>query len=132
MLNESFDGMMRTLAQNRQLCMALREIRATRGHVCEQYDICRHVACEDSHAAWEISDQALREVMSHAQLVVSVWRFEDAPGWLAHQTGPEGDEDQLILVPAQLIPDRHAWSWVERLGLRRRHELPDGSLVFVT
>jgi hypothetical protein len=38
---------------------ALKDIKNTQGHVCDQFEICNHRACRSSHAAWEIADKAL-------------------------------------------------------------------------
>ncbi len=40
---------------------ALIEIHEHCGRVCNQYEICTHVACSSSHRAWEIADKVLRE-----------------------------------------------------------------------
>lgn len=42
-----------------RLDAALREIRNNHGHVCPDFGTCAHVACRDSHAAWQIADAAL-------------------------------------------------------------------------
>ena len=38
---------------------ALQEIRDTYGQVCKNFDICAHVSCQSSVAAWMIADKAL-------------------------------------------------------------------------
>lgn len=45
-------------AEARELRKALQEIRSE-GKVCEQYEICSHVSCSSSYAAWAIADAAL-------------------------------------------------------------------------
>jgi hypothetical protein len=40
---------------------ALKEIHEHCGRVCEEYEICTHVACSSSHRAWEIADKVLRK-----------------------------------------------------------------------
>ncbi len=41
---------------------ALEEIRTTQGKTCAIYEICEHVACDSSYAAWAIADKALNEI----------------------------------------------------------------------
>jgi predicted RNA-binding Zn-ribbon protein involved in translation (DUF1610 family) len=41
---------------------ALEEIRANHGHVCAEFETCKHVGCNDSYASWEIANQALQDV----------------------------------------------------------------------
>ncbi len=38
---------------------ALLEIRNDEGRVCDVYELCDHVACASSYAAWVIADMAL-------------------------------------------------------------------------
>jgi hypothetical protein len=38
---------------------ALQKIKDECGHVCQEFEICDHIACNDSHKAWAIADQAL-------------------------------------------------------------------------
>ncbi len=41
---------------------ALEEIRTTQGKTCAIYEICEHVACDSSYAAWAIADKALHDM----------------------------------------------------------------------
>lgn len=38
---------------------ALQMIKDKQGRVCEQFEICTHVACHSSYASWFIADAAL-------------------------------------------------------------------------
>ncbi len=42
------------------LMCALVDIRGQCGKVCDEYEICTHIACSSSHRAWELADQALK------------------------------------------------------------------------
>lgn len=42
---------------------ALEQIRTQEGNVCDQYEICEHVACQSSYGAWAIADAALRRLL---------------------------------------------------------------------
>jgi hypothetical protein len=42
---------------------ALREIKDTCGKVCEDFELCTHVACNSSYGAWAIADEALSAAM---------------------------------------------------------------------
>lgn len=53
------EALQRAISEIRRLREALMEIKTDRGHVCEEFETCVHVACTDSHAAWEIADTAL-------------------------------------------------------------------------
>lgn len=44
----------------RMLSEALKEIRNGYGGVCEEFEICTHRPCRDSHGAWAIADSVLR------------------------------------------------------------------------
>lgn len=41
---------------------ALEEIRTRYGHVCTEFELCEHPACESSYGAWAVADEALRGV----------------------------------------------------------------------
>ena len=41
---------------------ALEEIRANYGHVCTEFELCEHPACESSYGAWATADEALRGI----------------------------------------------------------------------
>jgi hypothetical protein len=38
---------------------ALEKIRDEHGKVCNEYEVCTHISCASSHAAWTIAEQAL-------------------------------------------------------------------------
>jgi len=40
---------------------ALVLIRDTLGHVCDNFELCTHVACRDSYSAWQVASRALQE-----------------------------------------------------------------------
>lgn len=40
---------------------ALEEIVKTQGKVCNEYELCTHVACESSAKSWFIADRALKD-----------------------------------------------------------------------
>jgi len=40
---------------------ALEEIKEKEGRVCEEFELCRHVACASSYAAWQIADAAFAQ-----------------------------------------------------------------------
>jgi len=40
---------------------ALEEIVNTQGKVCEEFEICDHIACKSSCASWFIADKALKD-----------------------------------------------------------------------
>lgn len=41
---------------------ALKEIRENYGQVCEEFEFCRHVACQSSVSCWMTADKALKEI----------------------------------------------------------------------
>ena len=43
-----------------RLRAALRRIKAECGRVCANFELCTHVACQSSVAAWMIADAALK------------------------------------------------------------------------
>jgi hypothetical protein len=45
--------------QVEQLRAALKQIKEEGGKVCAEFEVCRHVACQSSVAAWMIADAAL-------------------------------------------------------------------------
>lgn len=42
---------------------ALVTITEKHGRVCGEFELCKHIACNDSHAAWEIADEALSKML---------------------------------------------------------------------
>jgi hypothetical protein len=40
---------------------ALEKIRDEHGKVCNEYEVCTHISCASSHAAWTIAEQALKD-----------------------------------------------------------------------
>jgi septal ring factor EnvC (AmiA/AmiB activator) len=48
-------------AEVERLESALEKIRDEHGKVCNEYEICTHISCASSHAAWVLADQALKE-----------------------------------------------------------------------
>lgn len=59
---EELGTLARTAAsENHRLRQALTYIRGSLGNVCEDYAMCSHSGCRDSHAAWEIADWALKD-----------------------------------------------------------------------
>jgi hypothetical protein len=44
----------------RNLQAALEKIRDEHGKVCNEYEVCTHISCASSHAAWTIAEQALK------------------------------------------------------------------------
>lgn len=59
------DDMSRDLARLRgeleRLRLALTTIRDNYGHVCAEFDTCRHAGCRDSYAAWHVAHEAIGE-----------------------------------------------------------------------
>jgi regulator of replication initiation timing len=53
------DRLAKAEARERELRAALQRIKNDEGRVCNQYEICDHVACNSSYAAWAIADAAL-------------------------------------------------------------------------
>ena len=51
------------LAENARMLAALQNIRDHEGKVCGEFEVCRHRGCNSSYAAWDIADQALRDVL---------------------------------------------------------------------
>ncbi len=47
-------------AETERLRAALQRIKAECGHVCANFELCTHVACQSSVAAWMIADAALK------------------------------------------------------------------------
>lgn len=47
-------------AEITRLTGALERIRSESGKVCDQFEICTHLACQSSYAAWAIADSALK------------------------------------------------------------------------
>lgn len=41
---------------------ALKEIEQNYGQVCEEFEICKHVACQSSVSCWMVADKALKEI----------------------------------------------------------------------
>lgn len=41
---------------------ALKEIKENHGQVCEEFELCKHVACHSSVSCWMISDKALKDI----------------------------------------------------------------------
>lgn len=41
---------------------ALKEIRENYGQVCEEFEFCRHIACQSSVSCWMTADKALKEI----------------------------------------------------------------------
>ena len=41
---------------------ALEEIKNTQGKVCEEFEICKHIACQSSCGSWMIADKALKDI----------------------------------------------------------------------
>ena len=39
---------------------AFQTIKRQYGHVCDEFDICDHPACNSSYGAWSVADEALR------------------------------------------------------------------------
>lgn len=46
----------------RILHSALKEIVNNYGHVCEEFEICKHASCQSSYGAWETANKALKQV----------------------------------------------------------------------
>jgi hypothetical protein len=44
---------------------ALQEIKTTQGKVCDNFELCTHVACRSSYASWAIADAALARKEPH-------------------------------------------------------------------
>jgi hypothetical protein len=47
-------------ADNARLTAALERIRSQCGKVCDDFELCRHRACQSSYEAWSIADAALK------------------------------------------------------------------------
>ena len=41
---------------------ALREIKENYGQVCEEFEICKHIACQSSVSCWIVADKALKDI----------------------------------------------------------------------
>ena len=46
---------------------ALRGIKANEGKVCEEFELCKHIACQSSYASWAIADEALASLDGSAE-----------------------------------------------------------------
>ncbi len=51
----------KVLASAPDLLEALEQIRIHQGKVCEEYDLCSHIACKSSYSAWVIADKAIQK-----------------------------------------------------------------------
>ena len=64
-LDNDIVGMLKDISDRedriKELEDALRKIIEEQGLVCSNYEICKHRACNSSHASWEIASKALEE-----------------------------------------------------------------------
>jgi hypothetical protein len=63
------DGMV----ANRTLYAALKEIRATQGKVCPNFETCSHPGCQSSYSSWVIADNALKEYDSKRSALIKIF-----------------------------------------------------------
>ena len=59
-------GRMATVDMFALAVSALNEIKTKQGHVCGMFEICTHESCRSSHAAWEIANRALEELLQRS------------------------------------------------------------------
>lgn len=56
---------------------ALKKIKDEEGQVCVNFELCTHIACRSSHAAWEIADSTLRKIKKDAKKLDDYMKRED-------------------------------------------------------